>query len=238
MIRNLKVLMAAAFALAAFGSFAVAAHATTFTAPGAGPEGVTTIVSEKDSANPTGGQTQGQTAHQVFDIRKADGTGVLSITCNEAFATNASATGEEASTVSSTIDFRGSSTNANCTFAGQSVTVNSGKCGFIFSAAGHVTIQNDGGTCAPGSSPIVFENPVLGCKVEVGAQTIEGVKYHNISVGGVGAVTLEANGLNLGYKASGVGCPYGETNNGLYTTGNAIIKGERGGSIVAVSWDA
>lgn len=229
--------MAAVLALAASGSFAAAANAAQFTAPGAGG-GTTTIVSERDAANPSGGQTQGQTSHEVFDIRKSDGTGVLSITCNEAFATNASASGESISAISTTLDFRSAVGNPNCTFAGQTVTVNSGACGFVFSAAGHVTIQNDGGTCAAGSSPIMFENTLLGCKVEVGAQTISGVKYHNITIGGAGAVTLETNNLAIAYNAIGVGCPYGTTTNGLYTTGNAILRGEREGGIKALSWDA
>lgn len=168
---------------------------------------------------------------------------MLTITCNEAFWTNASLVGEEDESTITTVDFRGSAASPNCTFAGQTTSVSSGNCEFIFAANGKVHIEDDGfqgagNHCKHGEKPITFENAVLGCKVEIGEQTIEGVEYHNIEVGGKGAVTLVANNLAVQYNAAGVGCSYGTTSNGLFTTGNGILRGERGGSAVDIGWDA
>lgn len=90
------------------------------------------------SAFTTSGEVEPRTT-----IRKADGT-VLSITCNEAFWTGATIVGGEAESLTTTLDFRGSSTSANCTFAGQTVTVNSGNCDFLFAANGTLHINDDG----------------------------------------------------------------------------------------------
>lgn len=240
MTRILKALTLAALAVASLAVFSTTASASRFTSPGAGG-GTTTIVTEKDAANPAVGQTGGQTAHQVFDIRKSNGTGVLSITCNEAFGTNGDVVGEESSQISTTLDFRGDAVSPNCSFAGQLVSVSSGSCEFRFSAFGTLSIWEEidaEGQCRHGSNPIVFENSVLKCKVEIGSQSISGVTYHNIEVAGKAAVTTEANNLTVTYNATGIGCPYGTTSNGLYTTGNIIFRGERGGSFVPFSWDA
>lgn len=239
MTRNYKALTLTALALVSMAVFSTAASASRFTTLGG--KGATTIVTERDAANPAGGQTEGQTAHQVFDIRKSDGTGVLSITCNEAFATNGETLGEESTQIEATFDFRGGAGNPNCSFAGQSVSVSSGSCEFRFSSSGTLTIWEDvfvAGQCQHGSSPIVFENTILKCKVEIGSQLISGVTYHNVLVGGFVAVTAAANNLSATYNATGVGCPYGTTSNGLFTTGNIIFRGERGGSFVHFAWDA
>lgn len=64
------------------------------------------------------------------------------------------------------------------------------------------------------------------------------MKYHNITLSEKGAVTLEMPNLAVQYNASGVGCAYGTTSNGIYTTGNQILKGEREGQITSLEWDA
>lgn len=40
------------------------------------------------------------------------------------------------------------------------------------------------------------------------------------------------------YKATGAGCNFDTTTNGLYTTGNTILKGIRGGANQTILWDA
>ncbi len=224
MIRNLKVLLLAALAVTALGALsASAAQAARFTAPGAAAGQTTEFKILKDGT--------GKTAHQVFDIRKADGTGVLSITCNEAAGTGTGVGPEPTEVTVPTLAFQGA-----CNFAGQEVEVKNTGCNFIFTAKGLLHIVNDGeNVCAPGSKPLHFTNTVLNCKVEVGAQTIEGVKYHNIEGN---LVTIEALELAVAYTASGSGCEYGPTKNGLFTTGNAIVEGRRGGVKVNVAWDS
>lgn len=237
MNRNLKILSVAVLVVTAFAVLAASASATRFTTPGAAPGEHTRVFSEKDFSNPVG-QTSGQTAHWVFDIRKADGTGVLSLTCNEFLLTGGTAiAGPEPAEITGTVDLQAAPGNPNCTFAGQSVTINGGKCELVFTPNGEVHIRNDGGTCASGSSPVVYENAVLGCKIEIGAQTLFGVNYHNIDINGITAITLEQPNVGTEYTATGVGCPYGSTSNGLITTGNVIFRGERNGIVVPLRWD-
>lgn len=242
MIRDLRRLAGAILPFVAIGAFVVSANAAQFTAPGAGGAGTTTIFSERDVFNPPEGTTAGQTSHQVFDIRKADGTGVLSMTCNEAFWTGATLAGESSPEVITTIDFRSSAVNSNCPFAGQTVPISTGNCAFRFTAGGQLHIEDDGvqslgNKCAHGEKPITFSTTVLDCKVEVGAQTIGGIGFHNVIQNGKGTITLERTNTSFQYNATGTGCPYGTTSNGLYTTGNTILKGERGGAVVNITWD-
>ncbi len=224
MIRNLKALLLAALAVTALAAVAASgASAAEFTAEGqAGKE--TTLTVFKDGT--------GKTAHQVFDIRKADESGVLSITCNEA-AGDATASGATQTDVTfKTLAFQG-----NCSFAGQTVTVQNTGCDFTFtSGSPQLHIVDDApNECAIGKQPIHFTNTTLNCKVEVGAQTVSGIKYHNVADG---TMTVEATELAVAYTASGAGCPYGTTTNGLYTTGNAIVKGtdKTSGAAVTVKW--
>ncbi len=225
MIRNLKVLLLAALAVTALGALsASAAQAARFTAPGAAAGQTTEFKILKDGT--------GKTAHQVFDIRKADGTGVLSITCNEAAGTGTGVGPEPTEVTVPTLAFQGA-----CNFAGQEVEVKNTGCNFIFTASGLLHIVNDGANaCAYGKQSLHFTNTVLNCKVEVGAQTVSGVKYHNLTA--ENTVTIEAPELTVSYKASGSGCEYGESTNGLFTTGNAIVEGRRGGVKVNVAWDS
>jgi hypothetical protein len=233
MIRNLKSLLLAALAVAALGALAAsAASAAQFTAEGQeGKETTLTVL-------PDG---TGKTAHQVFDIRKGPSEGVLAITCNEV---TGSATVSGSSFTEATITPHWGKTvsgvfKTECNFAGQEVEVNTGACDLILTASGSVIIKTDtkvAGECKHGKQPITFINTTLNCHVEVGAQTINGVKYHNLEGG---LVTVEPKELAVEYNATGVGCPYGTLSNGQLTTGNTIITGEKKGTteMVSLKWD-
>jgi hypothetical protein len=230
MIRNLKALMLAAMAVAALSAVvASAAHAEPhFFFPGAGATGVTTV---KVTADDEEGKNL-KTGHQVFDISKADGTGVKSITCNQVHA-DTKVTGETATQLT----FETPTFTGECQFIGQSAVVENTGCEFILTADGKLHIVNDTELkCEHGQKPIHFSVP--GCKVEVGAQTIEkGITHHEIKTNGKKAVTIEANITELEYKATGANCEYGTTKNGRYTTGNAIAVGTRPeGTFVDVEW--
>ncbi len=223
MIRNLKVLLLATVAVTALSALSASATqaAPKFTT-GAKVGETTEFKILKDGT--------GKTAHQVLDIRKADGTGVLSLTCNEIAGTGTAIGPEPTEITVPTPAFQG------CIFAGQEVSIPNTGCNFIFTASGLLHIVNDSALeCAHGKKPIHFTNTVLNCKVEWGAQTVEGVKYHNLADG---TVTVEMPELQLQYNATGVGCPYGTTNNGLLTTGNFIFEGRRGGVKVNIAWDS
>jgi hypothetical protein len=244
MIRNLKVLLAAAMALAAFGALASAAQAAQFTAPGAGEKGETTISAQPDEAGGT------KTAHHVFDITNpANHAEVLSITCNE-FTGDAVIKGESVTSVTVTPHWGRTVAGVfetKCEFAGQTVEVKPGACQLTFTADGIVHIEKDpnvAGECKHGKSPIVFQSVApLPCKVEVGEQTISGVKYHVGPTRGQPTITLEANNLAVVATATEAACPWGTGSIGTYTTGNTIITGATVGGTTEASmrkivWDA
>jgi hypothetical protein len=245
MIRNLKVLMAAAMALAAFSVLAQAAQAAPkFTAPGVGAA-ETTITLQPDEAAAT------KTAHHVFDITNEAKTAEFSITCNE-LTGDGVVKGE--STESITITPHYGKTNAKgefetlCNFGGQEVPFSTGACDFKFTASGLLHVETDTGLtgeCKIGKNPVSLSSAALQCTLEIGAQTIEGVKFHEGPERGnpkKKTITLEANNLAFEYTAFGTGCPYGVTKNGLYTTGNTIVTGSKKGSVaepemVGIAWD-
>ena len=235
MIRNLKVLLLAALAVTAFGALASAAQATTFTAPGAAAGATTTADLVTDGT--------AKTAHHVFIIGNAAGTSTVSFTCESihAVAEHSHIIGPANEDVTITPGY------TNCTTVGQAVTVTNTGCIFTFTANGEVHITNDTAkVCAhgAGNSPIDIE--FTGCKAEVGAQTLKGVKYHNLNAAGVTVgsnegtkVTVEPVVTGITYNAVGANCPFGTTSNGSYTTGNTIVTGTRpAGTPVEVRWDS
>jgi hypothetical protein len=236
MIRRLKTLMLASLAVAALGALAASAAQAvpTFTTVGGGNA---TLKVLPDGAVP------GKTSHQVFDIRKADGTGVLPITCEETTG-EGTVSGESYTDVTiKTPGFKG------CTFLGQAVTVTNTGCDFTFTADGTLHIVDETPLeCEHGKKAIHFQTAApLECRVEVGKQTVTGIKYHNLDNTGktVGnnegeVVTVEAKEVAVEYQATGKDCPYGTTKNGLFTTGNAIVTGQEdpGSAMLKVRWDA
>jgi hypothetical protein len=227
MIRNLKVLLTAVLALGAFGALVAAgASAASFTAEGAAAGETTTTTTLKDGT--------GKTAHQVLDIRKEPGVGILSLTCNEVTGTGHII---GPSNIDGTVETPklegGGTTFPQCTLAGQSVVVENTGCNFTFTASGELHITSEffaaPNTCKYGEKPMHVNSTVLSCKVEVGEQTVKGVVFHNLVDG---TLTVEANELAFNYKATGVGCPYGEKTNGQFTTGNTIVTGENAAGVM------
>jgi hypothetical protein len=227
---NLKASMLAAMAVAALSAVAApAAQAEShFFFPGAGPTGATTV---KVTADDEEGKNS-KTGHRIIEISKADGTGVKSITCNQIHA-DGKVTGETATELllpTPTI-------TGECLFLGQSVVIENTGCSYRLTANAKLHIENDGSLkCEPGQKPFHFAIP--GCKVEVGAQSLEaGITHHAITTHGKKAVTIEKNFTGIAYKAIGVNCEYGETSNGRVTTGNEIAVGTRPeGTYVDAEW--
>ena len=140
-----------------------------------------------------------------------------------------------------------------CQVAGQKlVTVDKGDCNLTFFPSGKVEVVDDVKPmdCTHGINPITVTTGAFNCTVEVGTQEITGlVNYHNLKLNaaktehetvksGEGeTITVEAKELTLTYNSFGLGCPFGTTHNGLYTTGNAIVSGSRSGIPKAIIWD-
>jgi hypothetical protein len=255
-IRNFKALFLMVLVVTALSALtASAAHAVPkFTAPGAGALAKTTLKVVKDGT--------GKTAHQVFDISKFDGTGVVTFTCEE-LTGSGTVTGESVEeAVITTPAFQTTTAAENkCEVVGQpEVVVTNTGCDLTLTAAGEVKVVNEGShTCAhsagssheAGKEPITVQAPKLGCTVEVGAQTLNGkVSYHNltnalvtVNSGEGETITVEtppiATPLGVTYNSFGVGCPYGTTANGKYTTGNVIVQGvKENGAQQVIRWDA
>jgi hypothetical protein len=247
MIRNLKVLLLAALAVTAFTALAAsAAQAASFTVPGAGATEKTTLTVVKDGT--------GKTAHQVFDISKTDGTGVVTFTCEEIHGTGTVVGSAPPEAIITTPVFTTTTAVENkCEVVGQpEVKVTNTGCDLTFTPAGEVKIVSEpthncahslGSSHEAGKEPITVQAPGLGCTAEVGAQKVVGnVTYHNV-VEGNGSITVEtppiATPLGLTYNSFGVGCPYGTTTNGKYTTGHAIVEGfTEAGAQREIKWDA
>jgi hypothetical protein len=230
MIRNSKALLLALLAVSVLGAMvATGAQASNFTVEGAGESDQTTVKIAKDGT--------GKTAHFVFDIRKSDGSGVLSLTCNEVTGDGVLVGGTPLDVHIDTPVFEGS-----CDFAGQIVTVENTGCNFTFTDGTpklHITSEftTNGDKCNHSQKPIHFENTALGCKVEIGEQTIQGIQYHNP---GGGVITVEStNPSTVVFNATGPGCPYGTLAKGILTTSNFLLVGQKKGTEEAVNlaWD-
>jgi len=221
MIRNLKVLLAAALCLCSLGAVASASQAAEFTAPGAG------AAETELKLLPDG---TGKTAHWVFDISAISGSPSISTTCSQIGGTLHSVPSVATSVTLTKPSFGGTCTDST----GQTATVTNHGCHFTFTASGLLHIISDAGKeCKHGKQPITIVTPT--CTVEIGEQTINGIKYHNVGT----TVTVEAINLtNIKYNAKGSSCDFGTTENGVYTTGTAIVEGRRSGAEVEIKWDA
>ncbi len=208
MIRNLKALLLVSMAVAAMS--AVTASAASAVPLFNSELATTTITGSQDGTSKTG--------HQVFDA--AGGT----VTCSEV-TLHGTQNGPTAEVVTLTAHFTG------CTFLGQVATVDMKACDFRFHANGDVDVHDDSGlsgNCKHHEQGITITIP--GCTVIVPEQTgLKSIKYHNI-VGPTGTKEITAEPLvsNITYDSMGAACPKqpaGTYNDGLFTTGNAIIKG-------------
>jgi len=219
MIRNLKVLLAAAMALAAFGALSATAHAAE--------EFHCSVQPCRYTASVDG---TGATAHHVFIIKNAGGeTG--SITCT-------SFTGEGTTTTKTTVELTLQNIKyGGCKINGVSeVNVRMNSCDYLFTAANGATVAGAEVHIFCTSTPhIEIEIVPTKCIFEVTPQTATGIHYHNIGTPGTTSteVTVEAavpvSGVEV--KSAGAGCTpkasVGDSLSANYTTGNTIVTAEK-----------
>jgi hypothetical protein len=224
MTRNLKVLMVAAFALAAFGvlsaSGAQAAEFHCKTSP-------CTVTLKPDGSVPS------KTAHHVFIINGLNTAGEatsISSTCNE-ITGHGTYSGETTKSLTITnIEYKG------CTFIGQPATVKMNGCTYTFTAAGEVTI-----TCT-GTNKIEIHIET-GCTATIGSQgPLKNVTYHNLGAGETREITVEplVKGITATLDGGDVACGGVNTiTSAEYTTGNTIVTGETdpGGEMKGTWWE-
>lgn len=221
MIRNLKVLLAAALALAAIGG-ASAAQAAEFHC---------SVSPCRYRAKQDG---TGKTAHQVFIVENIAGTESVSFTCAEIKGEGSTATTTATEVILENISYPTFGCTVNGS-AGVEVVMNS--CKYIFTSTGTVTIAG----CTAGKS-IEVRIPSIGCTFFVPEQgPKEGISYHTIGTTPTREVTVSADVTTLIVTKTEACAPFiggGNLLLGRYTTGNAIVTGETSAGVMADAWFA
>ena len=212
MIRNLKVLAAAAMALASLGALAASAHAAE----------ETFHCSVEPCRIRVRGDGSGKTQHQVFVVVGANKQEV-SFTCPNVTAEARRATKTSGALTFSNINY-GSETE--CTVNGSpGVNVTTTGCAYEFTSAGGATGAEIHVEC---EGTNVIRVAVAGCTYKIGAQRIKGSIYHNI--GEPAPVTTEVTVINnvkgIETTQEGAGCKTTEPLTSEYVTGNVIATAE------------
>jgi hypothetical protein len=233
MIRNLKVLLAAAMALAAFGAIAASGASAA--------EYHCTVEPCRVTLKPDG---TAKTAHHVFIVRGKNGAGEAvsgSFTCS-------SLDGEGTSLTKTTKELTIINLNyTECNIAGTPVTVHMNGCDYHFVSGPPSTVTIK---CPAGKQIelTILSAGVLKCTVDVPAQTLGGITYHDANTGGVPKTELtvetavkDITGINATAAAGGSCIPFIGFNGvtaegGEYTTGNTIITGETTAGVHGGVW--
>ena len=245
MTRNLKLPMAAALALLAFGVIGVAG------AQAAGElfhcsVGECRLTAKQDGTS--------KTAHQVLLVENANATEDASLTCD---------------TVSGEARYEGKTikevtlTNIkyeSCTLDGSpGVTVDMNECDYLYTSEGTVNKRAIVHVKCPEREPekgkkvkdeiqVTVRNATGGleCTFSFPEQTLEGVSFHNIgeeaktttevtvetAISGMGAkITVTATGTK-----AGCGINPSQVLTGTYMTGNAVVTGESEAGAMANAW--
>jgi len=224
MIRNLKILFAAALGLTAFGAIAANAQAID--------EFHCSVEPCRGTLKPDG---TGKTAHHVFIIENAAANESVSFTCEDL-----TGEGEVNARVFTEITFTNLAYH-NCTvngIAGVEVLMNG--CDYKYHAAGGTTDQaNVSVECPVGKKLEIKYN---GCIITItGGFQANGIGY--VTVGVVREVTGTVNALTVpaaqiaadGTKAQCMINPAQQLT-GTYTTGNTLATAETIGGQMAEAW--
>jgi len=223
MIRNLKVLVAAAMALGVLGA-AVASGAQAAVEFHCSVEPCTATLKPDEAAGT-------KTAHHVLIIENAAKSESASFTCGtldgEATANTKTFTVLEATNLNYT----------ECTVNGSGkVTVDMNGCKYNFTAAGAVTITG----CTNAAKRIELTIPELACTYYIPEQgPLNGVTFHNIGAAPTRQITVSTNVTVPTLTGAGAGCPIkvSQALTGTYTTGNTIVTGETDpGGVMADAW--
>jgi hypothetical protein len=219
MVRNFKILVAAALALTALGAMgASGAQAAEKFHCSVAP---CTYTAREDG--------EGKTGHQVFIVENAAATESVSFTCKKITGHGVSAT-KTASTVTVLAAYSECTVNGS---AGVEVVMNG--CDYEFSEAGTVSVV----TCDTNKK--IEVKLATGCIYTIGQQgPLSTIKYHNIGTTPNREVTVEPTvaGIAVGTDGTDVQCliKTAQTLSGTYTTGNAIVTGETPGGAMADAW--
>ena len=227
MIRNLKILLAAAMALSALGAIgASGAQAANEFHCSVEP---CIVTMKPDGAVPN------KTSHHVWIFTQLSTS--VSMTCNQL-------TGQATSNVKTakTLTFTNLQYHT-CNIAGSASTVNMNGCTYLFTASGLNTASMTV-TCPVGKKIEIVE-PVTGCVISIGSQpAVAGIKTHDPQTGGIPkteltteiAATFEKE-VTANNKCGGFGIAEGALI-GHYTTGNVELAAETHSGVHASLWFA
>jgi len=220
MIRNLKILIAAAMALAAFGAISASGAQAAEGHCSVEPCKITILPDGTDS--PTG-----KTAHHVFIVKNG---GEVSVTCQTLDGEGTSLT-----KTFKTIQFGGLEyTNCNCSGGGCDIRMN--KCEYHFESPGVAPHDAKVKVVCPAGKVIEIETTPSNCLITVGPQgpLTGGIKFHDAETGGVKKELITAEStvseieVTIANSAACKGLPLtpGTGKFGTYTTGNVELTGE------------
>lgn len=233
MIRNLKVLLAAALALTALGAIAASAHAADEFHCSVNPCRLTL---KTDGT--------GATAHQVFVVENAAKTESASFTC-ESLRGEAEFSGTVTNdiTLGWTVGTTDREAYDNCKINGSpGVVWHMNSCKYTLTGGA-------GGRTEPGTAEVhilcnagdVIEMtlPSSTCVFRIGPQTLSGVGYHNVGTSPNREITVTTNLAGIVVTAT-AGCSViinpNQTLIGTRTTGNFLITGETPAGVMADAW--
>jgi hypothetical protein len=229
MIRNLKVLILAAMALAAFGALA---------ASGAQAKEFRCSVEPCRVTLKPDGAVGSKTAHQVFVVENK-GTEIkesVAFTCEQTTGEGTSSKKTAKELLIKNISYDGCNV-----IGGGAVTVKMNGCNYFFKAEpGTVTIQE----CEAGKQIEIKLG--TGCVFTIGSQgPLAGIAYHTSGVAPNRELTLETDvhGIRTTIADNGndtkalCGIEPAAELEGTYTTGNTILTGETDpGGVMAETW--
>ena len=213
MIRNLKVLMAAMMALAAFGALSATAHA-------AEEKFHCSVEPCRVTLNPDG---VGATSHVVILVKGSKGS--FSTTCN-------SVTGEATSSLKTFTELTVTNIKGiGCKINGVSVELKMNGCDYLYTSAGTLSIL-----CPEGKE--IEAGLTGGCLYNIPSQgPLKGIAYHNITSKSEITVEMAVKGIvvsaNSKCEAVGTGLE------AEFTTGNTIWTSETdpAGVMANVWWE-
>jgi hypothetical protein len=226
MIRNLKILIAAGMALAAFG--AISASSAQASEDHCSVEPCTITVKPDGTPGPTG-----KTAHKVFVVKQ--GANSVPMTCQQV-------TGEAtvAAKTFKTITIA-NVTNSECSIAGLAATVRLNGCEYHFASPGVAPHDATMQYKCPAGKLIEFEVPPVNCLVTIGSTGPlgGGLKFHDAETGGVKKDLITAETTVTGIPMTIVGsCSSLKEGaaTGEITTWNFELTGETQAGVHASLW--
>jgi len=235
MIRNLKVLIAAAMALAAFGALSATAHAAEEKFH-CSVEPCRATLAPDEAAGTT-------TAHHVFVLKghKNGQEASASFTCNQLTGEATTNTKTATELTFTNLAYKNSAGEVKCKIgASETMTINFTSCGYKFtSAGGSTSTAQIHLICTTAGDGIDISIAGVLC-YKITPFTASGIGYHTVNLPRVVTATANVTVPAALVDVPGAGnpvCPEDVVTSAVYTTGNTLVKAESDpGGVAAEAW--